>query len=161
MNIRKSIGIVTGLLLVLIGFAPRAGAQATNEGTRVTFREAIRIPGLVLQPGSYIFELAPSYGLRLNLDRIQIYNSDHTQLVDTIETVSAWRESATNGTMMTFAESSNGRPPALLQWFYPGMRDGHAFIYSARTERKLQAAKDDYVVSNTRGARLVADASGD
>ena len=115
----------------------------------------------MLQPGSYIFELAPSYGFELNLDRIQIYNSDHTQLVDTIETVPAWRRSATNGTMMTFAESSNGRPPTLLQWFYPGMRDGHAFIYSARTERKLEAAKDDYVVSNAKGARLVANASGD
>ncbi len=77
-------------------------------------------------------------------------SADHTQLIDTIETVPAWRRSATNGTMMTSAESSTGRPPALLQWFYPGMRDGHTFIYSARTERKLEAAEDGYVVSNTR-----------
>jgi hypothetical protein len=159
-SIRQGIGIVAGVLLV-IGFAPRAGAQQEmNESTRVTFCEGIRIPGQVLPAGSYIFERA-NHGNAPNLNSIQIYNGDHTRLLATIETATAERKFMTGETVMKFAEGSNGQPPALMAWFYPGMRDGYEFVYSPKTEQKLEAARAEIVMSDSNGARLARNESGD
>ncbi|MGA8142907.1 MAG: hypothetical protein WB987_03335 [Candidatus Acidiferrales bacterium] len=160
MSIRKFAGVIAGILMTVAWLAPLARAQEMNEGTRVTLREAIRIPGQVLPAGSYIFERANG-GNAPNLNLIQIYNSDHTRLIATIETITAERQVMTGGTVMKFAEESNGQPPALMTWFYPGMREGHEFVYAPKTEQTLEAAKADFVVSTSKGAKVVADAAGD
>ena len=145
---------------MLVGFTPATKAQAMNESTQVTFREAIRIPGQVLPAGSYFFERA-NHGNAPNLNLIQIYNGDHTRLLATIETAATERKFMTGETVMKFAEASDGQAPALMAWFYPGMRDGYAFVYSPKTEKKLEASKVDFVVSDSKGSRRSADASGD
>ena len=96
MSVRQCIGIVAGILLALAGFTPVAKAQAMNESTQVTFREAIRIPGQVLPAGSYFFERA-NHGNAPNLNSIQIYNGDHTRLLATIETATTERKLMTGG----------------------------------------------------------------
>jgi len=160
MSVRQCIGIVAGILLALAGFTPVAKAQAMNESTQVTFREAIRIPGQVLPAGSYFFERA-NHGNAPNLNSIQIYNGDHTRLLATIETATTERKLMTGETVMKFAEARDGQPPSLMAWFYPGMRDGYEFVYSPKTERKLEASRADFVISDSRGSRQAADASGD
>jgi hypothetical protein len=159
-SIRQSIGVVAGILLGVIVLTPRAQAQAINQSTQVTLRTAIRVPGHVLPAGSYIFERA-NHGDGPNVNLIQIYNEDHTRLIATVQTVTTERLSTSGETVMKFAEGSNGQPPALLAWFYPGMQDGYGFIYSRKTEQKLEASKADFVASNSNGARLVKDESGD
>jgi hypothetical protein len=161
MSVRQGIGIVAGILMSVVGFVPQAHAQAVmNRATQVTFREAVRIPGQVLPAGSYIFERA-DHGNAPNLNLIQVYNGDHTRLLATIETATAERQSMTGGTVMKFAEASDGQPPALMTWFYPGMRDGYEFVYSPRTEKRLESSRPEFVVSNSTGSRQVASASGD
>ncbi len=140
--------------------APLARAQEMNEGTRITFSEPVRIPGRLLPPGSYIFERA-NHGNAPDLDRIQIYNGDHTQLIATIQTAPTERKDMTGGTMLTFAEGSNGEAPALVSWFYPGMRDGHQFMYPSKIERRLEGSTHEYMILNNQGAKIVPDASGD
>ena len=146
--------------MAVIGFAPHVRAQAMNESTEVTFREAIRIPGQVLPAGTYFFERA-NHGNAPNLNLIQVYNEDHTRLLATIETATAERRFMTGETVMKFAEASDGHAPALMAWFYPGMRDGYAFVYSPKTERRLDTSNLDFVASNGLGAKRIADASGD
>lgn len=160
MSVRQSIGIVAGVVLAVIGFTPLARAQAMNESTQVTFREAVRIPGRVLPAGSYIFERA-NHGNAPNLNLIQIYNGDHTRLLATIETATAERKFMTGETVMKFGEASNGRPPALMAWFYPGKRDGYEFVYSPKTEQRLETSSAVFVASDSTGARRATDASGD
>ena len=160
MKIRQLAGTIIGALLATLAVAPLSRAQEMNEGTKVTFQEAVRIPGHVLQPGTYFFERAHG-GNGPNLNLIQIYNDDHSRLIATIETVTAQRQFATGGTVMAFAKRSNGRPPALLEWFYPGMRDGHEFVYRPDREQELEASKADFVLAHSKGSRLAADDSGD
>lgn len=85
----------------------------------------------------------------------------HTRLIATVQTVTTDRLFTSGETVMKFAEGSNGQPPALLAWFYPGMQDGYGFIYPRKTEQKLEASKADFVASSSNGARLVKDESGD
>jgi hypothetical protein len=40
-------------------------------------------------------------------------------------------------TLITLVEQSNGRPEALLKWFYPGRTSGHQFVYPKQQEQQL------------------------
>jgi hypothetical protein len=160
MKIRRFAGIISGAIFAIVAFVPLAHAQEMNEGTRITFSEPVRIPGQLLSAGTYYFERA-NHGNAPNLNQIQIYDADHSHLLATIETVTAQRKHMTGGTMLTFAEGSNGEALALVDWFYPGMLNGHEFLYPRREERRIEASKREYMLINNDGVKIVQDANGD
>lgn len=46
---------------------------------------------------------------------------------------------------MTLAEQSNGRPEALLKWFYPGSASGHQFVYPNQQEQQLAQSRQQMI----------------
>jgi hypothetical protein len=136
--------IALGLMVAFVLFFEfGAHADETNEQTKITFSMPIQIPGQVLPAGTYIFQQADSGDLNL----IQIFNADRSQLLATVQTVSAERPEAAGDTVITIGEPETG-DPALLKWFYPGRSIGHEFIYSEQRERELSIAKQQTFIGN-------------
>ena len=126
---------------LLIGFAIAsvlflevvAHADEADQSIKISFNQAIEIPGQVLPAGTYLFKLADPN----DLDLVRIFNSEGTRLYATLETVAAERRKPAGRTVVILAEQPDGRPETLLQWFYPGSTSGHELVYPQQEEQQL------------------------
>ena len=127
---------VTAMLAVLTPNVAAAQDFNTNERTFLTFSSTVELPGVTLQPGTYLFRLADSQS---NRHIVQIFDEDEKQIYATILAVPAERLEATGENVVTFRESAEGATPAVQYWYYPGDRIGHEFVYPR--EQATQIAK--------------------
>ena len=121
--------IATACLIAMLGVLTlRVAAQDfnTNERTYLTFSSAVELPGVTLQPGTYLFRLADSQS---NRHIVQVFSQDEKQIQATILAVPAERLEVTGETVVTFRETSESATPAVQYWYYPGDRIGHEFVY--------------------------------
>ena len=116
------------LAMVLAGTAllPLAKAEGWNKEAMVTFSAPVAIPGQVLAPGQYVFKLA---GSQPDHPLVQIFTREPRQLVANIPVIPAYRLQASDETLITFEERSNGNPQAVKRWFCPGELAGVALVY--------------------------------
>lgn len=98
----------------------------TNERTYLTFSGSVELPGVTLQPGTYLFKLADSQS---NRHIVQVFKQDESDILATILAVPAERMEVTGETVVTFRETAENTTPALQYWYYPGDRIGHEFVY--------------------------------
>jgi len=136
-------------------FELAAHADEYNQLTKISFSQAVQVPGRILPAGTYQFVLADSSP---NRDIVQIFNADRTQLVATIQTVPTERARETDGISITLAQRPSGQPDALVRWFYPGEDTGHEFIYSKKVETELaRDAKEIFIEEH--GTMVNSDAN--
>ncbi|MFZ0522724.1 MAG: hypothetical protein WAL95_16990 [Candidatus Acidiferrales bacterium] len=126
------------LLLAFSTMLPGVRADEVNQATKVTFSQAVQIPGRVLPAGTYWFVL-PQNATDHNL--VRIYNSDRTIFYGTVITIDAERLHPTDNSAFTFTARSSARPQALVSWFYPGETIGHEFLYPKQVSTELAKAK--------------------
>lgn len=136
MNLRKGIALLLFGALVLFGLLPSARADEWNKRTVVTLNEPVEVPGVVLQPGTYVFKLMDSPA---NRHIVQIYNQDETHLYATILAIPNYRLKPADKTVIGFEERPSSSPEALKAWFYPGDQYGQEFVYPK--SRGLEIAK--------------------
>jgi len=148
MNTRKAFFWFFTLVLMLGVTLPMAKAAIGDEATKVTFSQAVAIPGQVLPAGTYLFVLDED-----SPGEVRIFNADRTKIYATLHTVPSTRSEGSNNTAITFAERTSGQPDAILAWFYPGTLDGHEFIYSSREEQEF-AGDSKLVVTATPSERV-------
>jgi hypothetical protein len=161
MSRRTLAGVIAGMLFAIGGVVSHAYGSEMAEGTMITFAQPVEIPGQVLGPGSYYF-VRIDHGNSPDVNLIQIFNSDQTKLLATIQTVTAERRIDTSGkTVLTFAETAKDAPLALRSWFYPGSLEGHEFLYPKREERHVEEAKQIAVAADEKGEVRVRGVSGD
>ena len=130
----SKLAFVVAFVLSAILFAEvYAHADEANQSTKLTFTESVEIPGQFLPAGTYLFKLADSN----NLNLVQIFSADGTRLYATLQTISTQRAVSTADTVVTLAQQPNGRPDALLKWFYPSDTTGHQFVYPDQEEQQL------------------------
>lgn len=140
------LGAVLGIGLLSI--APGARADARNQASRLDLSQPVQIPGgTVLPAGTYWFIGVDEPGLTSHL--VRIFNADRTVLYATLDTVPTQRSEITDHTELVFAEQPQGRPMALLSWFYPDRQIGHEFVYSPSREAKLSASERIDVFAQT------------
>lgn len=151
MRLRMVGSVIAGLLLTATAIVPVAHAGQADQETIFDFQQTIRIPGHVLPPGKYIFELIDA-GNTSDLNLIEIFDATGTKLIAIIQTVSAERLEAFGKTVLTFDFRKNGRPPILLAWYYPGDLIGHEFIYSKKVEKQVARADEVTFAVGRRGA---------
>lgn len=148
--IRKALGIIMGSVLALafMSLVPRVRADESDEASQLTFSQPIEIPGNhVLAAGTYWFVVADA-GSDGNI--VQIFNTDRTQLLATVEANSTERPSMSEGnTQMTFAKLSPNEPILLVSWFYPDQTDGDRFVYSPQQESQIAGANRITVMART------------
>ena len=102
-----------------------AKADEWNKRTEFQFNEPVQIPGKVLVPGKYVFELA-------DRNTVQVFSEDsngNESLVTTIQAIPAHVSKTPDKAIIQFEERSAGSPEAIHSWFYPGDNTGWGFVY--------------------------------
>jgi len=134
------VGALAGLVACLT--PPTAFADDYDKKTVVTISAATEVPGIVLQPGTYVIKLLNSSSNR-HITEIMNERMDH--LYALTFTVAAERLTPTSKPVLTFYEQSNGRPQALRRWFWPSDTIGQEFIYPKDQAARISAASGEKV----------------
>jgi hypothetical protein len=132
------------LLLAFSIILPAARADQSNQATKVTFNQAVQLPGRVLAAGTYWFILPENL---TEHDQVRIYNADQTVFYGTVFMINAERREATSKPAFTFASQDSAQPQVLISWFYPGDKTGHEFVYPKPVSQELAKAKQVTVVA--------------
>jgi hypothetical protein len=119
-----------GGFLVLSSFVTKpVMADESNKRTEVQFSAPVEIPGRVLMPGKYIFELAESQS-DSNIVRVFSENSNGNEsLVATISAIPDYALNTPDKAVIQLEERNAGAPEAIHSWFYPGDNTGWEFVY--------------------------------
>src|SRR5215467_7310290 len=134
MATKKLLTIAFGVVIACAAIAPMASANEADQLTKVTFGEAVEIPGTVLPAGSYWFVLV---GDTFDRNLVRIYSDDWKTVYATEGTVDTYHKEPASDTTITFAERNSSQPQALLEWRFPGETVGHEFKYRKSEEREL------------------------
>ncbi len=146
---RNTLAIMCCLCLLLFATVP-AMADEWDKKTTVTFGQPVEIPGLVLQPGTYVFKL-----LRSSNDRhiVLVYNADEDYLYAMILAINNYRVTPTSDPVMKFEERAKGAPQALKGWFWPGDTWGQEFVYpNAQATAIAEATKEPVLSAEVKPA---------
>jgi hypothetical protein len=134
MKTNKGYFLIGLIIATVLFFEVAAHADEYDLTTKLTFSQSVQIPGQVLPAGTYLFKLANNTSDR---HIVQVFNSDGTMLYATLMAISTERREPSGESVITFAEQGDGRPEALLKWFYPGETIGNEFVYSKQEEKQL------------------------
>ena len=119
----RSIGITiaTGMtLLVAMTLNVAAQQPDTRDKTIMTFSNAVELPRMRLEAGTYVFRLADTASRNV----IQVLSQDEKTTLGQWLFVSAERPEVTGDTVVTFRETSAASTPAVQSWYYPGATVG-------------------------------------
>jgi hypothetical protein len=148
MSNHKLFAVALFLTLAFSIAAPSVRADERNQKTKLTFTEAVEIPGEVLPAGTYWFILFNNDSQR-NL--VQVFSADWSVLYATMQTVPREIQQPNSETTLTFAERPASEPQAILTWFYPYETIGHEFIYSKSEEQELSRDRHQQVAVEAGG----------
>lgn len=113
--------------------AQTAGAQITSpdqeRSANIDVTTAIRLPGITLQPGTYVFKLGTP-AMKQNV--VEVYNTDGTKKIATFLTVD-YPEPMTGSAATVLYPNTN----TVRAWYFPGEPVGRAFVYSEDEARTL------------------------
>src|SRR5271155_616307 len=124
-------------LAAAVSLAPMAKADEWNKKTILTVNEAIQLPTVVLQPGTYTFKLLDSLSDR---HIVQVFDKDGLHLITTILAIPNYRLQPTGKSDFTFWEVPAGQPPAMRAWFYPGDNFGQEFAYPKNMSTQIASS---------------------
>lgn len=116
-----------------------ARADERDKRTTMSFNQPVEVPGHVLIPGRYVFQLAD---LQADRNVVQVFSEDHRgmdHLVTMSFAVPDYRLNVTSDPVVTFEERHADSPEAIHSWFYPGEHDGWQFVYP-KSQTLLSAA---------------------
>lgn len=121
------------MLAPAAAMAQTASAQITtpdqDRRTTVEFTTATRLPGITLEPGSYVFRLGTP-AMKQNV--VEVYNTDGTKKIATFLTVD-YPEPIVGTTTTVLYPNTN----TVRAWYFPGEPVGRAFVYSEDEARTL------------------------
>ena len=142
--------IVLAFAIALIG-APSALASNLRDRVQVRFNQAIQVPGAVLQPGNYVFQLEGSLTNRHTVHIFKQYPNGTTKLVATVETDRVERSKATDRNVITTYKVPAGDPAVLDTWFMPGSLMGRQFVYGSQEAIQLARLNDATIPVSSHG----------
>jgi hypothetical protein len=129
-------GMAVSAALLLAMSVSELRANSMDKKTAVTFGESVEIPGMVLQPGSYVFELEHS---QFERDIVQVFDKDKTHLIATFIAIPDYRLEPTNKTVIELGEREANAPQAIHSWFYAGESEGLQFVYPRSNSASVDA----------------------
>jgi LPXTG-motif cell wall-anchored protein len=130
MNIRLNALWLGGFLAVSSFLAQPVRADEWNKRTEFEFSAPVEIPGKVLAPGKYVFELEDSDSDR---NIVQVFSKDsagNETLVATTIAIPDYTSDTPDKPIVHFEERQPESPEAIHSWFYPGDNTGWEFVYS-------------------------------
>lgn len=115
-----------GAVALLIAASSQAWTPI-SRATHLTLTRTVALPGVVLGPGAYTFELVPQSGGRPDIVRVssrdgRVWYTGFTMLV-------ARPAEMPKDRVLTFGEALAGEPTPIAAWFPIGESTGHHFLY--------------------------------
>src|SRR5271156_3761422 len=109
----KEIAIVRNVaaLALLLAFLMVLPAARADQATKVTFNEAVQIPGRVLPAGTYWFVLPDDITQH---HQVRIFDADRRTLYVTLFTIDTDRPKPTGKTAVTLAQRGAAEPQAIV-----------------------------------------------
>jgi len=137
-------------LAVLAVVAGRVTAQETNtlERTFKTFSAPVEMPGVTLEPGTYVFKLADTGSRNV----VEVWDKDSKHMIGHWTFVQAERPRVTDETVVMFKETREGATPAVQFWYFPNEKIGKEFLYPKDQAERIAART---------GAKVRTDESAD
>ena len=129
MNSKLKILCLSGSLALSFLVTKPAMADEMNKRTDFQFGAPVQIPGRVLAPGKYVFQLANDESDR---NIVQIFSEDskgNLSLVENVSTIPDYLSNIPDKPIVRFEERPTGSPEAIHSWFYPGDNAGWEFVY--------------------------------
>src|SRR5262249_52095537 len=103
-------------LIVLFGFQSKVRADDWDQKTRFSINRPVSISGQVVLPaGTYIIKRLSAIN-----PVVQVLDATETKVYATVLTIPDVVTDPPDKPMFTFEETSEGNPPALKTWYYPG-----------------------------------------
>ena len=129
MNNRLNALCLSGALALSFLMTKPAVADDWNKRTEFQFSVPVEIPGKVLTPGEYVFELANGQAER---NMVKVFSEDSSgkeSLVATLFVIPDYVPNAPGRPTVHFEERHSGTPDVIQSWFYPGDNAGWEFVY--------------------------------
>ena len=129
MNSKLKALCLTGSLALSLFVTKPAMADEMNKRTEFQYSESVQIPGRVLMPGKYVFQLANDQSDR---NIVQVFSEDsngNLSLVESVLTIPDYISNTPDKPIVRFDERPSGTPEAIHSWFYPGDNTGWEFVY--------------------------------
>jgi hypothetical protein len=126
-NRKLFLALCTAAVLAVV-LAPHVNALANvQKTTYMTFSQPVRLPGVALASGTYIFEIAnPSSGADIvrvmSSDRSRSYFMGFTRAIARPHTLP--REQ-----VVSLGEAARGTPPPVTAWWPTDESTGRLFVY--------------------------------
>ncbi len=117
MRINKVALLIAFAIASVLFLEVAARADEADQSIKITFNQAIEIPGQILPAGTYLIKLADPN----DLDVIRIFNSEGTRLYATLQTITAERPKPTGDAVVVLANQPEGRPETLVNGFIPAI----------------------------------------
>jgi len=146
--------------LAVIAFPPASVADEYDKKTTITINEPLEVPGIVLQPGKYVFKLLNSSS---NRHIVEVMNERMDHLYALTFTAAARKIQPKGRTVLTFYEGKGDQPHAIRQWYWPGELDGQEFLYPRKQAERISAVAGVKVpegpipTAKESGQNLIAD----
>jgi hypothetical protein len=129
MNNRLNALCLGGAMALSFLMTKPAVADEWNNRTEFQFRVPVEIPGKVLTPGEYVFELA---NRQTDRNIVQVFSEDsngHESLVATFFAIPDYISKTPDEPVIRFEERHSSTPELIQSWFYPGENMGWEFVY--------------------------------
>ena len=126
--------LVAAIFCSAVLFCSSAMGEARNKKTMLTFGQSVALPGIVLEPGTYVFKVPDFFNYR---HVVQVYSADESKLLTTIIAAASERQTTSDRTALRFGEGRRSLPEPLERWFYPQDKIGQQFIYSKPDGHKI------------------------
>jgi len=153
-----SVFAATSLLLFCANPAQAQWNPQWNQKLTLTFDNPVEIPGHVLTPGTYVFELGLG-DTSQDENVVRVYSKQGHHLYGMFLTVPDRRLTRSSKPILEFEEAGAGQPAAIYAWFYPDDKTGHEFVYPrseamrlARENNRPVASMPDELSAYTSGA---------
>ena len=124
---RSSLMTAWGAVLGLVLTTGTLSALSMGGREYLTFSGAVRLPGVTLEAGSYIFEVAD---LASSSDLIRVRNKTTYRVVFLGFTIPIDRPAGLRRHQsVVFGEAPRGVPPPIVAWYPLGESRGHEFVH--------------------------------
>ena len=123
-TITKWIATLGGFVLLIGVFVGIAAAQTQPPAVTLTFDRAVRLPGVTLPAGTYVFERARSDS---NRQTVLVFRAKPRRLIATFMTNPTIRDGGSADVVFDYGE--RGSIPVIRAWYERERQDGYQFIY--------------------------------
>jgi hypothetical protein len=117
-----SLSVTLGVALLAAVAVPQLRASDRDKKTIITFTAPIRISGVILPAGTYVFK---TFSEDRNV--VVVTNREQTQVEATVQTIPIEAPAIPDKARVELSEGSPNTPEALSAWFYPGDELGWSF----------------------------------